>query len=207
MFGTVLFGRMHAGAGADRALGLFMNTLPVRLDLDGTGVAASVRTMHARLSELLAHEHASLALAQRCSGVAAPAPLFGALLNYRHNTPAAMTGCGPDDVLAGMEWLGGEERTNYPLTLSVEDYGEALGLTAQVVEPVSADRVCGYMQHVLEQLAEALERAPDRPVRELDILSAAERTYLVEDLNRTAAAYPSQRCIHELFEAQVRQAP
>ncbi|MER8931331.1 condensation domain-containing protein, partial [Mesorhizobium sp. M0859] len=198
---------MHAGAGADRALGLFINTLPVRLDLDGTGVAASVRTTHARLSELLAHEHASLALAQRCSGVAAPAPLFGALLNYRHNTPAAMTGCGPDDVLAGMEWLGGEERTNYPLTLSVEDYGEALGLTAQVVEPVSADRVCGYMQHVLEQLAEALERAPDRPVRELDILPAAERTYLLEDLNRTAAAYPSQRCIHELFEAQVRQAP
>ncbi|RWO15662.1 MAG: amino acid adenylation domain-containing protein, partial [Mesorhizobium sp.] len=207
VFGTVLFGRMHAGAGADQALGLFINTLPVRLDLDGTGVEASLRTTHARLSELLAHEHASLAQAQRCSGVAAPAPLFGALLNYRHNTPAAMTGCGPDDVLAGMEWLGGEERTNYPLTLSVEDYGEALGLTAQVVEPVSADRVCGYMQHVLEQLAEALEHAPNTPVRDLDILPAAERTYLLEDLNRTAAAYPSQRCIHELFEAQVRQAP
>ncbi|MER9600531.1 condensation domain-containing protein, partial [Mesorhizobium sp. M0244] len=207
VFGTVLFGRMHAGAGADRALGLFINTLPVRLDLDGTGVAASVRTTHARLSELLAHEHASLALAQRCSGVAAPAPLFSALLNYRHNTPAAMAGSGTDDGLSGVEWLGGEERTNYPLTLSVEDYGEALGLTAQVVEPVSADRVCGYMQHVLEQLAEALERAPDRPVRELDILPAAERTYLLEDLNRTAAAYPSQRCVHELFEAQVRQAP
>ncbi|WP_244662075.1 non-ribosomal peptide synthetase [Mesorhizobium huakuii] len=207
VFGTVLFGRMHAGAGADRALGLFINTLPVRLDLDGTGVEASVRTTHARLSDLLAHEHASLALAQRCSGVAAPAPLFSALLNYRHNTPAAMAGSGTDDVLSGMEWLGGEERTNYPLTLSVEDYGEALGLTAQVVEPISADRVCGYMQRALEQLAEALERAPDRPVRELDILPADERSYLLEELNRTAAAYPSERCIHELFEAQVRQAP
>ncbi|MDX0061335.1 non-ribosomal peptide synthetase, partial [Sinorhizobium meliloti] len=196
VFGTVLFGRMHAGAGADRAMGLFINTLPVRLDLDGTGVEASVRTTHARLSELLAHEHASLALAQRCSGVAAPAPLFSALLNYRHNTPAAA--CEADDVLSGMERLGGEERTNYPLTLSVEDFGEALGLTAQVVEPVSADRVCGYMQQVLEQLAEALEHAPNRPVRDLDILPAAERTYLLEDLNRTAAAYPSERCIHEL---------
>ncbi|RVG81694.1 amino acid adenylation domain-containing protein, partial [Sinorhizobium meliloti] len=205
VFGTVLFGRMHAGAGADRALGLFINTLPVRLDLDGTGVEASVRTTHARLSELLAHEHASLALAQRCSGVAAPAPLFSALLNYRHNTPAVA--CEADDVLSGMERLGGEERTNYPLTLSVEDFGEALGLTAQVVEPVSADRVCGYMQQVLEQLAEALEHAPNRPVRDLDILPAAERTYLLEDLNRTAADYPSERCIHELFEQQVRRAP
>ncbi|PZV38564.1 non-ribosomal peptide synthetase, partial [Mesorhizobium kowhaii] len=207
VFGTVLFGRIHAGAGADRALGLFINTLPVRLDLDGTGVEASVRTTHARLSELLAHEHASLALAQRCSGVAAPAPLFSALLNYRHNTPAAMAGSETDDVLSGVEWLGGEERTNYPLTLSVEDFGEALGLTAQVAEPISADRVCGYMQRALEQLAEALEQAPSRPVRELDILPADERTYLLEELNRTAATYPSERCIHELFEAQVRQAP
>ncbi|MCK1326658.1 non-ribosomal peptide synthase/polyketide synthase [Bradyrhizobium sp. 156] len=205
VFGTVLFGRMHAGAGADRAMGLFINTLPVRLDLDGAGVEASVQATHARLSELLAHEHASLALAQRCSGVAAP--LFSALLNYRHNTPAAKSGSGTDDVLAGIERLGGEERTNYPLTLSVEDFGEALGLTAQVAEPISADRVCGYMQRALEQLADALEQAPDRPVRELDILPAAERTYLLEELNRTATAYPSEACIHELFEQQVQKAP
>ncbi|MGY3387746.1 amino acid adenylation domain-containing protein [Bradyrhizobium sp. USDA 3311] len=207
VFGTVLFGRMHAGAGADRAMGLFINTLPLRLDLDGTAVEASVQATHARLSELLAHEHASLALAQRCSGVAAPAPLFSALLNYRHNTPAAKSGSGTDDVLAGIERLSGEERTNYPLTLSVEDFGEALGLTAQVAEPISADRVCGYMQRALEQLADALEQASDRPVWELDILPADERSYLLEELNRTAAAYPSQRCIHELFEQQVQKAP
>ncbi|MFQ3459756.1 amino acid adenylation domain-containing protein, partial [Bradyrhizobium sp. UFLA01-814] len=207
VFGTVLFGRMHGGAGADRAMGLFINTLPLRLDLDGTAVEASVRTTHARLAELLVHEHASLALAQRCSGVAAPAPLFSALLNYRHNTPAAVTASAADDALSGMEWLGGEERTNYPLTLSVEDFGEALGLTAQVVEPISANRICGYMQQTLAQLAEALERAPNTPVRELDILPPDERAYLLEELNRTAAAYPSERCIHELFEAQVRQAP
>ncbi|UPJ95289.1 non-ribosomal peptide synthetase [Bradyrhizobium sp. 172] len=205
VFGTVLFGRMHGGAGADRAMGLFINTLPLRLDLDGTGVEASVRITHRRLAELLAHEHASLALAQRCSSVAAPAPLFSALLNYRHNTPAPSSG--PDDVLSGVEWLGAEERTNYPLTLSVEDFGEALGLTAQVAAPISADRVCGYMQRALEQLAEALEHAPNKPVRELDILPADERAYLLEELNRTAAAYPSERCIHELFEAQVAKTP
>ncbi|MGC0396965.1 amino acid adenylation domain-containing protein [Bradyrhizobium sp. USDA 241] len=207
VFGTLLFGRMHGGVGSDRTMGLFINTLPLRLDLDGTGVEASVRTTHARLAELLAHEHASLALAQRCSGVAAPAPLFSALLNYRHNTPAAISGAGPDDELSGVEWLGGEERTNYPLTLAVEDFGEALGLTAQVVEGISAERVCGYMQRALEQLAEALAHAPNTPVRELDILPPAERAYLLEELNRTAAPYPEQQCIHELFEEQVRKAP
>ncbi|WQO95369.1 amino acid adenylation domain-containing protein (plasmid) [Sinorhizobium medicae] len=206
VFGTVLFGRMHAGAGADRAMGLFMNTLPLRLDLDETGVEESVRIAHARLAELLSHEHASLALAQRCSDIAAPAPLFSALLNYRHNTPA-MAGEGTSDVLSGMEWLGDEERTNYPLTLSVDDFGQELGLTADAVEPISADRICGYMQRALEQLVDALEQAPDRPVRELDILPAEERSYLLEELNRTEADYPSDLCVHALFEAQVRRAP
>uniref|UniRef100_UPI00385789DB amino acid adenylation domain-containing protein n=1 Tax=Rhizobium ruizarguesonis TaxID=2081791 RepID=UPI00385789DB len=205
VFGTVLFGRMHAGAGADRAMGLFMNTLPLRLDLDETGVEESVRIAHARVAELLSHEHASLALAQRCSDIAAPAPLFSALLNYRHNTPA-MAGVGTSE-LSGMEWLGDEERTNYPLTLSVDDFGQELGLTADAVEPISADRICGYMQRALEQLVDALEQAPDRPVRELDILPAEERSYLLEELNRTEADYPSDLCVHELFEAQVRRAP
>ncbi|WP_309235218.1 condensation domain-containing protein, partial [Paraburkholderia youngii] len=207
VFGTVLFGRMHGGTGADRAMGLFMNTLPVRLDVDGSGVEESVRRTHARLAELLTHEHAPLALAQRCSGVAAPAPLFSALLNYRHNPLAALQGAVGDDVPDGIEWLGAQERTNYPLSLSVEDSGQALGLTAEAVEPVSAERICGYMQCALEHLADLLERSPHTPVRKLEILPGQERGYLLEELNRTEVAYPSERCIHELFEAQVRRAP
>ncbi|MEJ2020424.1 MAG: condensation domain-containing protein, partial [Maritimibacter sp.] len=63
VFGTVLLGR-HQGV-AERALGMFINTLPLRLELDCTVAEAVRRTQH-RLAELLAHEHASLALAQRC---------------------------------------------------------------------------------------------------------------------------------------------
>ncbi|EGH74982.1 amino acid adenylation, partial [Pseudomonas syringae pv. aceris str. M302273] len=73
------------GEGAERALGMFINTLPLRVSVGEQGVRDGVKATHKRLTALLGHEHASLALAQRCSGVAAPAPLFSALLNYRHS--------------------------------------------------------------------------------------------------------------------------
>ncbi|WP_459447796.1 condensation domain-containing protein, partial [Erwinia amylovora] len=81
VFGTVLLGRLQAGPEAERILGLVINTLPLRLDIDQRGTREAVQETHAALSRLLGHEHASLTLAQRCSGIAAPAPLFSALLN------------------------------------------------------------------------------------------------------------------------------
>ena len=70
VFGTVLFGRMQGEAGVDRAVGLFINTLPVRIQIGAEGVEASIRRTHKLLADLMRHEHASLAVAQRCSRVA-----------------------------------------------------------------------------------------------------------------------------------------
>ncbi len=203
VFGTVLFGRMQAGEGADSGMGLFVNTLPLRLDMDDTSVQESVRLAHTRLAGLLEHEHASLALAQRCSGVQNEIPLFSALLNYRHSTSPIAT----DEIISGIEFLGGQERTNYPLVLSVEDFGDALGLTAQIVQPIDPERICGYMQQALESLIQALEQQTEAPIRLLNILPAAEKRLLLETWNATEAPYPDQCCIHRLFEQQAENTP
>ncbi|NHB98753.1 non-ribosomal peptide synthetase, partial [Photorhabdus stackebrandtii] len=203
VFGTVLFGRMQAGEGADNGMGLFINTLPLRLDMDETPVRESVQTAHTRLAGLLAHEHASLALAQRCSGVASGTPLFNALLNYRHNSQPVT----PDEIISGIEFLGEQERTNYPFVLSVEDGGSTLGLTVQVVQPFEPERLCSYMYQALESLVEALEQAPEMPVRALNVLPETERTLLLETWNATETVYPEQLCIHQLFEQQAEKTP
>ena len=153
VFGTVLFGRMQGGAGADRVMGLFINTLPVRIRIGEEGVEASVRRTHTLLADLMRHEHASLALAQRCSGVPAPAPLFSALLNYRHSPGAAQApSAEAQQAWEGIQRLRGEERTNYPFTLSVDDLGEGFQLTAQTLASIEPKRVCEFMHTALESL-------------------------------------------------------
>ncbi|MCK9799773.1 amino acid adenylation domain-containing protein, partial [Pseudomonas sp. MAFF 302030] len=206
VFGTVLLGRMQGGEGADRALGMFINTLPLRVNVDQVSVREGLRATHGRLSALLGHEHASLALAQRCSGVAAPLPLFSAMLNYRHSQDTQQ----PEAVHAsahGIQTLAGEERTNYPLSLNVDDRGEGFSLTAMTPARIGAQRICGYMQTALESLVDALERAPDMAMNCLPILPGAERQHLLLDLNATAVGYDLEQTLHGLFEAQVERTP
>ncbi|RON51638.1 non-ribosomal peptide synthetase [Pseudomonas frederiksbergensis] len=206
VFGTVLMGRMQGGDGADRALGMFINTLPLRVSLDEQGVRAGVKATHSRLTALLGHEHASLALAQRCSRVAAPAPLFSALLNYRHSAVAAVS-AEATTAWQGMQNLGAEERTNYPLTLSVDDLGEGFLLSALVQKGIGAGRICAYMHTAIEHLVQALEQAPQTPLRHLEILPPAERNQLLVDFNATTRAYPQDQTVLALFEAQVAHTP
>src|SRR5262249_53524908 len=210
VFGTVLFGRMHGGEGADRVPGMFIHNFPVRSPVGWEGVQGGVRQTHSLLTQLLRHEHASLSLAQRCSAVAAPAPLFSALLNYRHSRMADDIADTAEEALPaweGIEFLSGEERTNYPFILNVSDWGKGFGLNAQVQSPIDPDRVCAYMHTVLEQLVEALENAPSTPVCNLNTLPASERHQLLVEWNATRAEYPRDQRIHELFEAQAARTP
>ena len=104
VFGSVLLGRLQGSAGAQRMLGMFINTLPLRLRLQGVTAQELVEQTQRELVELLSHEQASLAVAQRCSGIVGSAPLFSALLNYRHSAPNAQaewSGAAGVRVLAG----------------------------------------------------------------------------------------------------------
>jgi hypothetical protein len=61
--------------------------LPVRISIGIEAVEDSLRRTHEVLAKLARHEHAPLALVQRCSSVPPESPLFTALLNYRYSGP------------------------------------------------------------------------------------------------------------------------
>ncbi|MGI5163169.1 non-ribosomal peptide synthase/polyketide synthase [Spirillospora sp. CA-253888] len=211
VFGTVLFGRMNAGAGADRALGLFINTLPVRVRTDRTGAVVAVRETHAQLAALLEHEHAPLALAGRASGITGDAPLFTALLNYRHNgrPPARAEDARAEDATAGIRTLHEEERTNYPLVVSVEDLGEdGFGLTVDAVAPADPHQVGRLLHTTIDGLLLVLEKSSgtDVPLTDVEVLDEAERTRVLAAGTRAAPAR-TVPTITELFAARAARNP
>ncbi|KTC01815.1 non-ribosomal peptide synthetase [Pseudomonas syringae] len=203
VFGTVLMGRLLGAEATERALGIFINTLPLRLDLDDQDVRGAVRTTHQRLTALMRHEHAPLALAQRCSGVQAPTPLFNALLNYRHSAPAQASG----ETWQGIEVLQAQERSNYPLVLSVDDLGEAFGFTAQTSAGIEPQRICAYLQRAMESVIDALEQTPQMPVAQLDIVPASERTQLLQGFNDHHAEYQRALTLQQRIEQQAQARP
>ncbi|WP_319929101.1 non-ribosomal peptide synthetase [Xenorhabdus santafensis] len=208
VFGTVLLGRMQGDVGTGRTLGLFLNTLPLRISLTGLDVHSAVQATHRNLTALLEHEQAPLVLAQRCSGIIPPLPLFSALLNYRHSQPENIR----------LTWEGmrliktaAKERTNYPLTFTVDDFGEAFQLVMQTVQDIDPARLHAYAITALTGLVEALETAPQRAIMSIPILPAAEYQQLVEEFstafNDTPSEIPQADLIHTQFESQVQRTP
>src|SRR6185503_5196715 len=77
----------------------------------------------------------------------------------------------------------------------------------QTMRPLAPERLCLFMRSALLRLIDALDQAPGTALSALDVLPAAERRLLVDDWNATAADYPQDQCIHELFEAQAARRP
>ena len=203
VFGTVLLGRMQGSAGATGTVGMFLNTLPIRLRLKSQSAVDLVRQTQQELVELLAHEQASLAVAQRCSDVETSAPLFTAVLNYRHSfadSDITWPKARGVDVLS--TWAG----TNYPIMLSVDDLGHDFTISAQTrgIEP---ERIVRYVSTALRSLTDALEQQSTASALTLTVLPAQEREEVIDGLNATRRDYPAGRLIHELFEEQCERTP
>ncbi|WP_414942902.1 amino acid adenylation domain-containing protein [Amycolatopsis sp. cmx-11-51] len=203
VFGTVLFGRMNAGAGSGRTPGLFINTLPVRVRLADASVAAALAAVRRQLAELMVHEHTPLATAQRAGGMAGTGPLFTALFNYRHNLPS---GRNPGAALDGVTPVLVRDYSNYPLVVSVDDDGAGFELEVEAAAAVDPAWAGALMLTCVESLAIALEQAPGTPLSTVDVLGEVERERILAEWNDTATPALG-KSVPEAFAACVAADP
>jgi amino acid adenylation domain-containing protein len=84
--------------------------------------------------------------------------------------------------------------------------GKYIGYVEYSTDLFDRDRIERVASHY-RTLLEAIVADPDQPIATLPILTAAERHKILVEWNDTAADYPKDKCIHELFEAQVERTP
>lgn len=207
VFGTVLLAaEQRAGLAGDGVLlGPCINTLPLRVSLQGLSCAALLESVSRELSELLAYDAVPLAVAQSRCGIHNGSALFTSLFNFRRGDSQYRIDISDE---AGVRVLGMTgTRTGYPITMSVNDFGDGFELIAQTDCRLNPQRIARYLKTAASSLIDALQTAPDTPALALAILPDSERHLLLDVFNDTRSDGSRDRPIHEIFEQWVSESP
>ncbi|WP_158103276.1 non-ribosomal peptide synthetase, partial [Crossiella equi] len=193
-FGATVSGR----ADGEEIIGLFINTVPVRVRVEEDRAAADwLRELQHAQAAGRDHEHVALSQIQRWSGVPAGTGLFDSIVvfeNYPYDHEAAAR----QGVRIG-EYLG-DEHTNYALTLTAHLTGDlhlSLGYDPDLLRAASAQTLLDRLRTVLLGLA----RAPEAPLGRLRLHTGAD---VVPGAD---IAYGPPGLVHELFAAQAARTP
>lgn len=202
VFGSTVSGRPPELPGYERMVGLFINTVPVRLRLRGRDTLAEhLRALHLNQAALLEHHHLGLIEVQRLAGIGT---LFDTLMvfeNYPVDTTAA-TRMGGDVQVTG---VGGTDATHYPLSLAVDSATELeLRLDHQpaLYNGRAAERIMNWLRRFLEAVADD----PDQRLSDVDYLVDGEREALLAAAGRSTVDAPDLP-LSELFELQAARTP
>ncbi|HEU4562948.1 MAG TPA: non-ribosomal peptide synthase/polyketide synthase, partial [Longimicrobium sp.] len=194
-------------------IGFFVNTLALRVDLSGSPTVAEVlgqvkqRALEAQQNQDIPFEQV-VELVQPVRSLA-HTPLFQVMFTLQNTSDGSGMSL-PAPEAGGTGGAGAESpqvEAKFDLSLSLFEAGSRIvgGLTyaTALFERATVERFLGYLRRVLEEMA-----ADDsRRVERLPLLPDAERHQVVEEWNATDAAFPSEVCIHELFEAQTGRTP
>ncbi len=206
LFGVTVSGRPAALPKAESMVGLFINTLPFRVKVDPEAFLLPwLKQVQVQQVETRQYEYSPLVEIQGWSEINRGLPLFESILVFE-NYPVDISLSEPGLDLA-IKNFRSIEQTNYPLTLSVIP-GRELLLTIAYNEgerfaAATIERMLGHLATLLN----AMIANPQQRLKEVSLLTAAEKHQLLVELNNTKSDYPQDLCIHQLFEAQVERTP
>ncbi|HLL48211.1 MAG TPA: condensation domain-containing protein, partial [Longimicrobiaceae bacterium] len=207
VFGATGSGRPVELPGVEETVGLFINTLPVRVRPRAEATLRDWLTgLQQEQVEAREYEYAPLGEVQRWSELPAGEPLFESLVVFE-NYPVDQAVAEQAGGLGGLRVQPNltHEQASYPLVLSAQAAGR---MTAEVrydrgrVDADAAERLIAHLEAVLESVA----AEPRRRLWEVSLLRGSERAQLLAESRAEAVEHPPA-CVHELFSAQAARTP
>ncbi|MCP4657816.1 MAG: AMP-binding protein, partial [bacterium] len=205
LFGATVAGRPAELPGVESMVGLFITTLPVRVEVkQGELLVPWLERLQNQQAELRSYEHSPLDQVQKWSGAPPGQPLFEHILVFEnYPVDSSLRASLPGIEISEVRPL---EQTNYPLTVFVTP-GAELDLTMSYdrrrFEASAIRRMLGHFRELLQGFV----ADPRRRLSELPLLSGGERQQILHEWNDTAGELPGERCLHELFSEQVERTP
>ncbi|NEQ96451.1 MAG: amino acid adenylation domain-containing protein [Cyanothece sp. SIO2G6] len=205
VFGSTRSGRPTDLPGSATMVGLFINTLPVRVQLsDEKSLIARLQQLQQQQAEALPYEYASLMDVQDWSELPQSTALFDTILVVENYPIEPSSGSGEQGLqlkaVRSLEW------THFPLTILV-----APSTTLKITVKYDGDRIVSeaidqFIRHWQTTLDHILTH-PDCRIGELSVLTDSEQQQLLVDWNQTQQDYPQDRCLHQWVEQQVGKTP
>jgi amino acid adenylation domain-containing protein len=194
-------------AETESLIGFFVNTLVLRTDLSGD---PSFRELLGRVREMAlgayAHQDVPFELLVeelQPERSMAHTPLFQVVFTLQ-NAPMPRA----DLEKLSVAGLAVEHATaKFDLGLNISGTpGQLQGALEYNTDLFDAATIRRMLSHFEVLLANVVSN-PDQQLSELQLLTAAELEQVVFEWNDTAADYPHDKCIHQLFEEQVERTP
>ena len=205
VFGTTVSGRPAGIAGIEDMVGLFINTLPMRISSSGDeAVQTFLNKAEAMLREREAYESTPLVEIKAYSELDSRENLFDSIVvieNYPLDKELNKEG--GSIRINSYEMF---EETNYDLTLEIltsDDIELSFSYNRELFEAGTVQRMAGHYEAILKGFAEG----PDKKLSDIEMLAEEEKNKLLYELNDTRSDYPWDKTICELFEEQVEKTP
>jgi amino acid adenylation domain-containing protein len=205
VFGAVSSGRPPSLPGVERMVGLFINTLPVRVEVDAEApLGLWLAALQEHQSAASEHEHAPLSEVQGWSELPRGEALFESFLAFENFPMEQALESRPDGLeIADLRLIS---QTTYPLNLIVtggERLAARLRFDAGRLEEAGADRLLDRLRIVLE----SFPACSGSRLGDLPWLGAEEIAQLTREWNQTRQDYGPLDCLHELVAEQARRTP
>ncbi|MEH1899107.1 MAG: amino acid adenylation domain-containing protein [Nostoc sp.] len=203
VFGATVSGRPPTLSGVEFMVGLFINTLPVRVKVPAaTPLWQWLRELQTQQVERSQYSWCPLVEIQTISEIPQELPLFESIVVFE-NYPqdASLSNLGKSIQITKRRVI---EQTNYPLTV-IAVPGQELSLRilydGSRFDDETINRMMGHLVTLLEGMVTNIEQT----VAEIPMLTAAEQRQIL-GWNNTKIDYPN-KCIAQLFAEQVERTP
>lgn len=205
VFGTIRACRHSALEGMESMVGLFINTVPVRVRVEPDLLLLPwLKELRSQWVAMRDYEHTSLVQIQEWSEVPRGTHLFDTLAMFENGELNA------ELRSHGENWQHREfqllEQFDYPLVLCAYAGSELLLKIQHKASRFDQGTIARMLRH-LKTLLEGIATNPNRRLYDLPLLTKAERHQLLVEWNNTQRIYPQDKCLHQLFETQVERTP